>query len=397
MYNTGTLVWDAQNQYLNVTDKVECASFLDGAFAVSLNTPTRFYDGSTWSLSTNVASAPKGKYVRNYQTRLYIANASVDGTLYPSRVYYSDIAALAKTITWDNTNNWFDVETDDGDVITALGKNSNRLLIFKENSLHTWNNYSVVTVSDNVGTSSQRSVVNVRGSTIFLNSDGFWLYDGSNLTLISKAIELFLDGMTATNYASAVAWRKGTHYLCFIGNLSNAPEDISLNNVVVDYDVAANTWVLHALQDTITAATSWKSSSAWGTYLGNSAGKIYQWNVGNTDASTTSAAGVAISFEVESLDYYSGNPNTVKAYQHAFIYTSRGSNMTLQHRVMGRVNTDDDDWVSDGTMRNRVTKVPFDPAKVNGRGIRYKFSECSGGDPVTLEGYSWRFIEGEEQ
>jgi hypothetical protein len=73
--------------------ELESETFMDYAFIVGASDST-FYTttsilGTTTSTTDNVYGAPKGKYIREWNQRLYIGNCEVDGVSYPSRVYYS--------------------------------------------------------------------------------------------------------------------------------------------------------------------------------------------------------------------------------------------------------------------------------------------------------------------
>ena len=299
VYNSGTDVWDAQNQYLNVTSKVEFDTFLDYLFTVNYSDSNRVYDGSTWSQTTNLTSSPKAKYIKVYGTRVYLGYCNPSGTAYASRVYFSSIPS-SDAITWDTTNDWFDVRTDDGDVITGFGLNSNRLLVFKTNSLYRWDTYSLQDVRGSVGTTSQRSVANVRDYTIFLHTTGFYAYNGVSSQLISKAIQPYFDGIASSSFATAVAWTNGNHYYCFVGDITNSDEDISLTNAVFDYDVSANNWVIRTLQDVFTCAFPNIVSNARTIYAGTSGAYIRKLENGNSVTSGASTA-YAIPFQVKTI------------------------------------------------------------------------------------------------
>ena len=390
VYNSANTTWEAQNQYLNVTAKAEFDTFLDYLFMVNYNDPTRTYSGSAWSNSTNVTSAPKAKYIKVFQTRVYLGYCNVSSTAYPSRVYYSSIPS-ASAITWNTTDDWFDVRTDDGDVLMGFGLNNNRLLCFKKNSLHRWDTYSLVQVRGSVGTTSQRSVCNVRDWTIFLHLDGFFAYDGVSSKLISNPIKPFIDGIPSANFSTAVAWREGNHYRCFVGNITNVAEDISLSNVVLDYDVSLNSWTIHTLQDVITCAAEYIASDVRDVFVGTDSARFRKLEDGNSDTSGASSL-VAIPFEVETIEYYPGDPETLKSFPFMYVYASRGSGISVSHKVVGKPFDEAENWIPAGQLRNRVTRIDLPLRDSEGRGITLKFSESSSVQPVTIEGFSLYYI-----
>ena len=155
-------------------------------------------------------------------------------------------------------NNAVDVQSNDGDVITGLGENSNRLLIFKRNSLFRWNGVSEPEkVKGAPGTTSQRSIVTMKSLPItiyFANVDGqagLYAYDGRSTVLITRKILDYIDGISASNYASTVAWQTGDLYKCYVGTITNTDKNISITNAVIVYDVSANALWFESLGDVL--------------------------------------------------------------------------------------------------------------------------------------------------
>jgi len=74
--------WTTQSQSLTAGSKVRFAysPALDTLFACNYSDATRSYNGSSWSTSTNVTSAPKAKYIINFGQRIYVLNCVVGAT-----------------------------------------------------------------------------------------------------------------------------------------------------------------------------------------------------------------------------------------------------------------------------------------------------------------------------
>src|SRR4030042_1336725 len=184
--------------------------------------------------------------------------------------------------------NWFDVNTDDNDVIPGLGENGDRLLVFKNDSLHRFDGTTLKQVKGVPGTTSGRSVVNIRDYTLYFHRTGIYRYDGVSSTLISRGIQEYIDGIVYTNYNAAVAWKVGEEvYRCFVGDISNSDAGISLSNAYLDYDLATQTWSVGTYTVSIYSATSYIESQAQNTFLGTTASEVYQDNIGNDDGETT--------------------------------------------------------------------------------------------------------------
>jgi hypothetical protein len=95
-------------------------SFLDGVFMVDGTDSNYFYDGSNWSTSTNLADSPKGKYIKEHLTRLYLFNVVMAGTTYNSRACYSDYPKNG-AITWGLETGSDLEQTASSAVVTSAG------------------------------------------------------------------------------------------------------------------------------------------------------------------------------------------------------------------------------------------------------------------------------------
>src|SRR3990167_8706471 len=149
-------------------------------------------------------------------------------------------------ITWDTTNDWFDVNPDDGDEITALENNGNRLLIFKRRSTYRW--VFGATEPDRllgVGTESQECVkTNLDlGITFFANSKGVYAYTGERPKLISRKIQAWIDANTAANWDDACAEIDDDHYYLYLGD-SLTVDSVVYTNVMAVYSISLDAWVV---------------------------------------------------------------------------------------------------------------------------------------------------------
>ena len=130
IFDSGINTWVAQGLNLTAGARAEFTTFLDKLFLVNGTDANQVYDGSSWSNGNEVLNSPIANFTIPYMNRLYLANL----VGYPSRVLTSTLADFTYDISWDNssTGPWIDVNPEDGDQITGLAINFNRLLIFKE-------------------------------------------------------------------------------------------------------------------------------------------------------------------------------------------------------------------------------------------------------------------------
>jgi len=376
--------WTQQAQNLTATAKARGTDFVDYFFLVNYSDATRSYSGSGWSTSTNVTSAPKAKYIESYRNRLYLGYCDVGGTDYPSRVYYSSLPASDGTITWDTTNDWFYVETSDGDVITALAKNKTYLIIFKENSMFrydgTFGATNLKPISWKLGTVSQESVVLDENLILFYSRKGVTMSLGGEPKVVSRSIQPIIDRVNQANLGDICAGMDGDHYLVYVGTLTSAlPGDSSaLSRVIIDYDISQNLCTYHTIPDTPMAFGSYTSSGAKLLSFGDANGEVFRWNYGTTDD------GTAIATNIEQVLWPSG-PETTNVFQNAFFFGN------------GDLGDLDWQWAVDGGTNSTAVDLEDDYCKKHfadssidayGRELKMKFSESGGIAQWRLDGYT---------
>lgn len=190
-------------------------------------------------------------------------------------------ATNGSSMTYQVGSNWVPIGEDDGDVITGFGENSDRLLVFKEFSLHRWDGTSNMRVSD-VGTPSSRSVQNIDSWTLFANRKGIYVYDGASVKLISRKIQKYIDAIDQTTLGSMVAWTSGNLYKLFVGNLT--VDGMTYTNTVIVYDVSQNNSWIECLATPVKVAGRTVESGTEKHFIGNDVSTIYELESGTTHA-----------------------------------------------------------------------------------------------------------------
>ena len=377
--------WTSQSQTLTADSKARGTDFVDYFFLVNYSDATRSYSGSAWSTSTNVTSAPKAKYIESYRDRLYLGYCYVGSTAYPSRIYYSSLPASDGTITWDTTNDWFYVETNDGDVLTALAKNKAYLLVFKENSLFrydgTFSATNLKPISWKLGTVSQESVVLDENLILFYSRKGVAMSLGGEPKIISRPIQPIIDRVNQANLGDICGGIDGDHLLMYVGTLTSAlPGDsAALSRVMLDYDINQNIWTHHILPDEPQAFSPYTSSGARYLSFGDANGEVFTWGSGTTDD------GTAIATLIEQVCWPSG-PETTNVFQNAYFFGS------------GDLGDVDWQWQVDGSgtystavdLSDNYCQLHFADASIDayGRELKVKFAESGGTAQWRLDGYT---------
>lgn len=154
-----------------------------------------FVDSYTGSPLTG--NMPKARLIAAHMGYVWVANTYESSTAYPNRVRWSH---PNKPEAW-RTNDYIDIDVGfDGDEITAIVPWSDRLLIFKRNSVHALVGYSpdtfqVFPISQTAGAISQEAVAKSEFGVFFFNwPDGAFLYDGRQVQYLFARLRPLLTG-----------------------------------------------------------------------------------------------------------------------------------------------------------------------------------------------------------
>jgi len=419
VFNPADNTWTDQNQELTSGSKIEFCTFLDGVFVTNFSDATRYYNGTTWSTSTNVTSAPKAKYVISYNDRLYLAYLDISATTHNSRVIASSLPDTSYNITWDTsaTGPWFDVSPLDGDTIMGLGKNFNRLLIFKEKSLWKYDTNTLSQFPGAPGTCNGRSIQNVMQYTIYFNTSGVYglLYttsdSGDAVNLLSRAIQPIIDGVQSINLDRICSWTVGDHYYLFLHDVINEEKGIDIKNCVIDLDVARMRWTVGSLAHTPTVFGTYRNSrtemtyddsdttydyanqsydgytSAQDfTYFGDDTGRVYQIDT------SYDFAGTPINSYFETVDYYIAGIEKRAELQALKIYTEKGRRCKFFYAIDGG------NWkpIVRYEYRNGEIYYTFESGQVINH-IKLKCIDNSTGDRPAIKGFDFFYTQSYER
>jgi len=412
VFDSGTNTWVSQYQDLTSGYKMEFATFLDGIFEVNYADATRYYNGTSWSQTVNVTSAPKAKYVISYNDRLYLAYLDITGTTHKTRVLASSLPDTSYNITWDTSSAgpYFDVSPLDGDDITGLGKNFNRLLIFKEKGLWRYDTNSLYQFPGAPGTNNNRTIQNVLEWTLYLHSTGVYGLKDNAVMNVSRAIKPIIDGIQSVNLDRVCSYTIGDHYYLFLHDVINTEERINIPNCLVDLDVARMRWTVGSLGHTPRIFTTFKnnraeenydsastnyddadktydgySSASDLTYFGDASGDVYQ-----IDTSYT-FNGQTINSYFETPNYYIAGIQARAELQALKIYTVKG------HRCKFFYSVDGGPWkpIVKYEYRDGEIYYTFESGVVINH-IKLKGIDNSTGDRPSIKGFDFFYSESHE-
>lgn len=363
--------------------KARFSTILDYVFMVNGTDSTAIWDGNpsnNFITTGNAASAPVGKYIENYRSRMWIAGNST----YPDRVYYSSLPSAVTTpiITWDTsvtTGQWIDISPSDGENITALHRTKGSLLVFKNN--HLYRIYSILQADPdpqfNVGTYSQESVVETKNGVYFHHPTGFYRYDG-NVSEISRPIIDIVNNISVTNFSKVAGYLEpdGDHICWSVGDVTI--DGVAFNNLVVRYTISSQVWTHYSYPTQQLVSSSYNNGSTLTTVVGDDEGHILTIKSGLTDNSR----GIFYSI-VHPFDAVDGLHSTEKII----------TKMLFMHKGMTGANINyqiPEDNTNDFTKKvGQMQKedTGFNALNVRGRKIKFKVSGVSKGQPISYEGY----------
>jgi hypothetical protein len=310
-YNLGGTTWVASklNDMAVVVpsnlNRSRFVTFLDYLFRVNgqnVVATSNDVNGATWG-TTNAPTVITPTFISVFQDRVYVAR---NGTSYASRVYYSSIPT-AGAITWTTADDWFDVNPDDGDEITALENCGDKLLIFKNRALYRWDfGYTEPDRLIGVGTASQESVKTSfdLGITFFANSKGVFAYNGKRPRLISRKIQPWIDAVTS--WGNVCAEVDDDHYYLYLGDSLTVQDSpikgsSTYTNVMAVYSISLDAWTIYLLNTPWRVANKLIWAGVEKIYFGNTQGRTYKWDTGLADYSGGTSYNSAVNISAEAV------------------------------------------------------------------------------------------------
>ena len=273
-------------------------------------------------------------------------------------------------------SNWLDVRTNDGDILRGIGENDNKVLLFKRDSLFKYDERELRRVKGVPGTTSHRSIVNVRENTYYFHDTGIWRYDGVTSFLVSRPIQDWIDGISVSDFPNVVGWADEDLIYWAIGDIVNADKDINITNGVLILDTAAQAWSIGKFAQKITCTTTAVETNARNVYLGTTTDEVLTWHSGNAHISAP------IEFQADTVFHFPGQAYNVVEFVKCEVYTLSGRGISVYYKLFG-TNKIDTEWRPLGDINNDVTELVF-PRGTYGRGVAYRFSEISTRVPILL-------------
>lgn len=290
---------------------------------------TNFVQFEHFTLSETYRFQPdmnlKPKYIQNYNNMMFMANIAQAGTFpelvvdaQPSTAYFSNLATPEQV----EEENFLEIRTGNGDVITGMCNYQTNLLIFKQYSVHEVSGSSPETLTLNdltleFGCVNNRAVIAFENLCWFVDPTGIIEYNGSSFNDISSdKIKFYLDQVDKTNI-SAIHIKKNNQVV------------FSASNKSFVYDYVAKAWSIYdnlAIdQNAGPAYLSYGASVRDLTYW--QAGQSFQQSVRFNDQLTTDF-GLPITLAIKTRYHKRLGESTQELWRRFFLNTtSNGTSM----------------------------------------------------------------------
>jgi len=376
-------VWTSKRTGLTAGSKARFSTFLNFAFMVNGTEATAIWDGNpanSFVTTGNAQDAPSGTLTETFRNRVWIAGNSTD----PDKLYYSSAYTTTPPITWLLNGNlqFIPISPHDGDVITALQRSRNAMLVFKTNRI-----YRVFDISQidpdpyyNVGTSSQESVIEAKTGVFFHHSSGFYNYNVyGQVEEISRPIIDIIRAIPASYYPSVVGWMEPDQdHICWcVGDVTY--KGTSYTKMVVRYSISTQVWTHYSYPRNFTMAIRRQPFYTDGTtqfaLTGDTAGNISEMVTGLDDA------GTPISYSlIHRWDNVDGLLSTRKVVQGgAFLHYGGGGT-----KIAYQTEDDDPDSLNDWSKKPDKgflgpSNTIFNTMNIKARKFRFRVFGTGGG------------------
>lgn len=365
-------------------DRARFVNFVGRFFRlVGGNGPMLSASSATVTYSTSdCLTTESPQFIAVYQDRIYAARDESTGK--QNRVWYSSLPDSSFNLTWDATadGQWFDVNPDDGDVITGIENNGNRLLIFKHRALYRWT-FGLTEPDRLIGVGAvNQEVIQTNfdvGITFFANPYGVYAYSGNRPRLISRKIQDIIDAVTDAGWQNACAGVDNDHYYLSVGEVEI--DDRTYNNVVLVYHISLDAWSVYSMHTRPSVFANMPDNTDETAprylYFGGADGRVYRMNFGSTDN------GAPISAYFRSKEYMIRYPEKV-SFQGVDVFSNKRGNTQL------RMDVDRSDITQNlGPLTSRVTNFGVEPHRI-GNSIRLYATDNSDGESQ-IEGFNIQY------
>lgn len=357
--------FDAVNNNVNSEDVIVITN-------TSGNDNVKVWNGTTLrdlkrngAASTDGSSnkAPHGKFIELHYERLWLAD---DNNLYISKDFdIDDFTTPTEELEVNMHGAEIVAYSNDGSKIIGLKVIFDDVVIFKERSIFKIYGtnptvYQKVQIFSANGAIADKSIISTSKGAFFINKDGIYVYDGTNVNLVSQKITPIFRRINVAAISKAVAYYWNDKYI-----LAIPVDGSSENNLIIEYDLSTKEFITKS-------GFSIRSFADIGDkLLFTSNNYIYQYDSGTT----LDGAVINANWENGLSDF--DMPNAVKEVSLVY-FTGKGNGqvkiscITEKKTKFKVVDLTTDSKVYKLNMNNKGRLIKFKIENVNGSSIEIK-------------------------
>lgn len=200
-------------------------------------------DGTT---ITEITGEMGGIFITNYRDRAYVVGDGSTGTNGdPRRISFS---ARGDGTSWTSTD-FFDVEDQRGEGVSAQRVLNDKLLFFKPNSIFTYDEIELKQRESYVGAWNHKTPVEIGGLIYTFCPNGIFVTNGFESKNIGEPVKQYwknfhpiFDSISGRIVTNTFAWKFEHRYFVYIFDITD-PE--TLGDVVLEYDTIKKVWLVH--------------------------------------------------------------------------------------------------------------------------------------------------------
>lgn len=351
--NTAGTWTDSGATFNSGSTAVRFANFINRVFYVDGVAAVKDWDGAT-SYDAYVASAPIASLITVFGDRLYtnvVANKS--------RVFYSSIPVANEIVWTGGDSGYYDVQSDDGDVITAIHPRRDRLLIFKNNYIEGRDtNFRRISVVRGIGTSNPDTVQTIANETYFLNvgnisETGIWRYGTTEPVKISGPIQ---DLFTNVNLSECFSGVFEDNYIIYLDKTD------STESLIACYNTTNQVWTHWTLPipEVLAFSNFINTSNKELLSVASANGSVYYFNQSatrkdtryNSGTSATVVIGNVVS-EIITSKIHCNVPHLYKEFLNIYLFDNYPIDSSVYYRI------DEGKWEFAGVIDKKVTELPI--------------------------------------
>lgn len=226
------------------------------------------------------------KYIEQFNNFMFLANVTVNGSYYPTRLYWSQ--PLDPT-TWFGTS-WIECSFGDGQPITGIRVLGNQLIVFKTRSIYALTFTGDPTfpfvfagggkTNSAVGCVAPSSIQECQNGLVFLSFDGLYYFDGQSSTKMSDKINPTMLGLNTDQWQNArsMLQHKKHRYLIALPSASS-----NTNDTIITWDYYLNAFSIYQGMNPGAMSASFAQGFQEAIYFQDFSGWTYQADTGLDD------------------------------------------------------------------------------------------------------------------